>query len=289
MQTNADPDQLSDGPIELSLDKIIEFLQESWKIIAGFTALGILGAALFLMLVPKQFEATAQIKMAQIANNNSNSPNNINPLGIYIEEPQALIARLALPTSYPKEVIEICGVADSSNGGLLLVKKIKLSIPKGVGAIIELRMRDTSIKIVRDCATAVFQLIKSSQALLIAPFIEEANQKLNFEQDRLRRATQVIAKADQSGAVVTATYLATRDEIRYLLDQISSLQAIVSNSESRSTHLTAPIFVKAEPVEKFGSLLAGLMLGVGAGLILSLANKLYRLRRGAKRGDHHGR
>jgi len=136
MQTNADPDQLSDGPIELSLDKIIEFLQESWKIIAGFTALGILGAALFLMLVPKQFEATAQIKMAQIANNNSNSPNNINPLGIYIEEPQALIARLALPTSYPKEVIEICGVADSSNGGLLLVKKIKLSIPKGVGAII---------------------------------------------------------------------------------------------------------------------------------------------------------
>jgi hypothetical protein len=286
MQTNADSDLSSDDLIELSLDNIIEFLQESWKIIAGFTALGIAGSALFLMAAPKQFEATAQIKMAQIANN-SNS-NSINPLGIHIEEPQALIARLALPTSFPKEVIEICGLADLSNGDLLLVKKIKFSIPKGVGGIVELKMRDTSIEILSDCTTAIFRLIKSSQALLIAPFVEEANQKLKFEQDRLRRATDVIARADQSGAVVTATYLATRDEIRYLLDQISNLQAIVSNSESRSTHLTAPIFVKAQPVEKFGSLLAGLILGGGAGLLLSLAIKLYRLRRRAKRGDHHG-
>jgi hypothetical protein len=44
--------------------------------------------------------------MAQIANVNNN------PLGINIEEPQALIARMALPTSYSKETIALCGLAD---------------------------------------------------------------------------------------------------------------------------------------------------------------------------------
>ena len=65
---------------EISILDIIEFFHESWKTIAGFTVLGIAGAALYLSVVPKQFEATAQIKVAQIANVNS-SNNNINPPG----------------------------------------------------------------------------------------------------------------------------------------------------------------------------------------------------------------
>ncbi|WP_108507825.1 Wzz/FepE/Etk N-terminal domain-containing protein [Polynucleobacter acidiphobus] len=266
---------------ELSLLDIIEFMQESWKTIVGFTVLGIAGAGLYLWAVPKQYEASAQIKMAQIANFNNN--NNINPLGINIEEPQALIVRMALPTSYPKETIALCGMVDQKDPELTLASKAKLSIPKGVGGTVDLKVRDASKEIAKACTNAVYQLIKSSQAQLVAPYIDEASKKLKIEEERLGRATQVIAKADKSGAAVSAAYLATRDEIRYLLDQISNLQSIITGNESRAAHLTAPIYLKDEPVfpQKRNSLLIGLLLGGLLGLVFTLARKWYRSNRTA--------
>lgn len=266
---------------EISLFDIIDFIKESWKTIAGFTLLGIVASVLFLWVVPKQFEASAQIKMAQIANVNNNNNNNINPLGINIEEPQALIARMALPTSYPKETIALCGLTDQKDPEALIAKKVKLSIPKGVGGTVDLKIRDASKDTAKACTNAVYQLIKSSQAQLVAPYIDEASKKLKIEEERLGRATQVIAKADKSGAAVSAAYLATRDEIRYLLDQISNLQNIITGNESRAAHLTAPIYLKEEPVfpKKPQSLFIGLLLGGFLGLMLALARKWYRSNR----------
>lgn len=286
MQLNAPPNPSGDLADELSLLDIIGFFQESWKTIAAFTVLGIAGAVLFLWVVPKQYEASAQIKMAQIANVNNNNNNNINPLGINIEEPQALIARMALPTSYPKETITLCDLADQKDPEAVLANKVKLSIPKGVGGTVDLKIGDASKEIAKACTNAVYQLIKTSQAQLIAPYIDEASKKLAIEKERLDRATQVIAKADKSGAAVSAAYLATRDEIRYLLDQISNLQNIISGNESRAAHLTAPIYVKDQPVfpQRRNSLAVGLLLGGFMGLVLALARKWYRSNRvGLKR------
>ena len=104
---------------------------------------------------------------------------------------------------------------------------------------------------------------------------------MKIEEERLGRASQVIAKADKSGAAVSATYLATRDEIRYLLDQIANLQNIITSNESRATYLTAPIYLKDEPVfpQERNSFLIGLLLGGFLGLMLALARKWYRSNR----------
>lgn len=216
--------------------------------------------------------------MAQIANGNNN---NINPLGINIEQPQALIARLALPTSYPKEVISLCGLAEQKNPEITLASKMKLSIPKGVDGTVDLKVRDASKEIAKACTTAVYQLIKTSQAQIIAPYIDEASKKLKIVEERLGRATQVITKADKSGMAVSAAYLSTRDEISYLIDQIANLQNIITGKESRATHLTAPIYLKDEPVfpQKLNSLLVGLLIGGFLGLALALARKWYRSNR----------
>lgn len=272
--------QLDDEP---SLLDIIQFFQEYWKTIFGFTAIGIAGAVIYLWVVPKQYEASAQIKMAQIPNVNNNNNNNINPLGINIEEPQALIARMALPTSYPKETIAFCGMAEQRDPEVALASKVKLSIPKGVGGTVDLKVRDASKDTAKACANAVYQLIKSSQAQLVAPYIDQASKKLKIEEERLSRASQVIAKADKSGMAVSAIYLATRDEIRYLLDQISNLQSIIIGNESRAAHLTAPIYLKDEPVfpQKRNNLLIGMLLGGFLGLVLALARNWYRSNRTA--------
>lgn len=188
---------------------------------------------------------------------------------------------MALPTSYPKETIALCGLADQRDPEVALASKVKLTIPKGVGGIVDLKVRDASKEIAKACTDAVYQLIKSSQAQLFAPYIDEASKKLKIEEERLARATQVIAKADKSGAAVSVAYLATRDEIRYLLDQISNLQNMITGNESRAPHLTAPIYLKDEPVfpQKRNSLLIGLLLGGFLGLMLALARKWYRSNR----------
>lgn len=255
---------------EISLVEIIKFLQESWKTIAGFTALGIAAATLYLWVVPKEYEASAQIKLVQIVNVNNTRTN--------IEEPQALIARMAIPTSYSKETIAHCGLADQKDAAGVLASKVRFSIPKGVVGVLDLKIRDTSKVTAAACANSIYQLIAASQTQLIASYINETSKKLKIEKERLNRVTQVIANADKSGATVSAVYLTTSDEIRYLLDQITNLQNIIISNESLVTHLTAPIYVNDRPVlpQQRKSLLVGLLLGGFLGLVLALARKWYR-------------
>jgi len=263
---------------EISLLDIFLFFKNEYQFILGFTLLGFVGAALYLWTVPKQYEVIGQIKMAQIANLNNN---NVSPLGVNIEEPQALIARMAIPTSYPKETIALCGLAEQKDAGSVLAKKAKLSLPKGLVGVVDLEIRDTSKEVAQACANAIYEFVKTSQAQLIAPYVEEASKKLIIEKERLSRATEFIARADKSGSGVSGAYLATRDEIRYLVDQISTLQAVINGNESRAARLVAPIYVKDHPVfpQKRNGLLVGLLLGGFLGLLLAVARKWYRSNR----------
>jgi hypothetical protein len=267
------------GEDEISLLDIFLFFKNEYQFIVGFTLLGFVGAALYLWTVPKQYEVIGQIKMAQIANlNNNNNNTNVTPLGTNIEEPNALIARMALPTSYSKETIGLCGLAEQRDGGSVLAKKAKLSLPKGLVGVVDLEIRDTSKEVAEACANAIYEFIKTSQAQLIAPYIEEASKKLVIEKERLSRATEFIARADKSGSGVSGAYLATRDEIRHLVDQISTLQAVINGNESRAARLVAPMYVNDQPVfpQKRNSLLLGLLLGGFLGLLLAVARKWYR-------------
>ncbi len=262
------------GEDEISLLDIFLFFKNEYQFIVGFILLGFVGAASYLWTVPKHYEASVQIKLAQIS-----AGNVVSSQGTTIEEPQALIARMAIPTTYPKETVALCGLAEQKDAGSVLAKKVKLSLPKGVGGTVDLEIRDTSKEVAQACANAIYEFVKTSQAQLIAPYIEDASKKLVIEKERLSRATQFIAKADKSGSAVSAAYLATRDEIRYLLDQISTLQAVINGNESRAARLVAPIYVKEISPQKRNNLLLGLLLGGFLGLLLAVARKWYRSNR----------
>ena len=270
---NRNPQILEIKEDEISLVDIFLFFKNKYRFIIGFALLGFVGGALYLWVVPKQYTASGQIKIAQISNGNF-----VNPSAINIEEPQALIARMALPTSYSKETISLCGLAEEKYAGTLLAKKVKVIAPKGLSGAVGFEISDTSKEVAEACANAIFELVKTSQAQLIAPYIEEASKKLVIEKERLSRATEFIARADKSGSGVSGAYLATRDEIRYLVDQISTLQAVINGNESRAARLVAPIYVKDQPVfpQKRNSLLLGLLLGGFLGLLLAVARKWYR-------------
>lgn len=91
---NKQSGQDSDVEAEISLLDILHFLKSAYKTIFIFGAFGIALAIAYLAITPKQYEATAQIVMAQIGAANNNN-NNINPMGVNIEEPSLLIARMS--------------------------------------------------------------------------------------------------------------------------------------------------------------------------------------------------
>jgi len=265
-------DPLEQSSTEISLLDILRFLKSAWKAITIFGLAGMALSIAYLVITPKQYEASVQITMAQIGAAN----NNINPLGVNIEEPALLISRLSSPTSFTPEVIASCGLQDQANASLVLSKSIKLTSAKGVESVVELKTFGSTPQAAQDCALGVFDLIKTTQAQIVAPYIEEAKVKLADDEERLAKAKDLVAKADKSGSAMSASYLSTRDEIRYLLDEITSLKNVVTSNQNRATRMVAPIYAGDAPFapKKRMVLAAGLFGGLFFGLLIALTRQM---------------
>lgn len=263
---------------EVSLVDILHFLKDTWKACAVTAILGFAVSITYLALAPKKYEAIANITMAQIgaANNTTTNNNNINPLGVNIEEPTLLIARMSSPTSFTPSVIAACDLQDQVDGALELSKSIKLTIAKGVANVVELKTFGLTPEAARACNFAVFEIIKTTQSQIIAPYIEEAKTKLADDEQRLQKAKDLVAKADKSDSAMGAVYLSTRDEIRYLLDEITALKNVVTSNQNRSTRLVAPIYASDVPIspKKRVVLAAGFFGGLCLGLLIALMRRV---------------
>ena len=212
------------------------------------------------------------------------SNNNYNPLGINIEEPSLLIARMSSPTSFTSQVIEACGLQDQANSALMLSKSIKLSIPKGVANVVELKTFGPSPQAAEQCNLAIFELIKTTQSQIVDPYIADTKVKLDDHIERLAKAKDLVAKADKSSSVMSAAYLSTRDEIRYLLDEITSLKNVVTTSQNRTSRLVFPIYAGDVPIapKKRNVLAAGLFGGLFLGLLIAMGRRvIVKLKNGA--------
>jgi hypothetical protein len=73
-----------------------------------------------------------------------------------------------------------------------------------------------------------------------------------------------------------AAYLSTRDEIRFLLDQITALKNVVASNDNRATRLVAPIYASDDPIvpKKRNILLAGLFGGLFLGLMIAFGRQI---------------
>ncbi len=258
---------------EISLKDIIDFLIESWKAILVTGLLGVLVSAAYLIVTPNQYQATAQIQMAQISASNNN--NNTNPLGVNIEEPNLLLARLKLPTTYSDEVIKACGFENASSPAESLASSAKFSAVKGVGSMIELKINRDSKEIAINCAQALFESIKASQNQIIKPYIEESKALLVKYEARLANSQSLVSGADKSGAALSAAYLANRDEVKFLTEEILRLNTFITTADTRQAKLVSPIYASDAAVfpKKTMSLIIGLMVGLFLGLLLVIIKK----------------
>jgi len=273
MTQNSPPPLDLNGEQEISLLDFLLFLKEAYKTILFFGALGVAMAIAYLVITPKQYEATAQIVMAQIG---AASNNNLNPLGINIEDPASLVSRMSLPTSLPPQVTSTCGFEGKSEPGAAVAKSMKLNPAKGAPNVVELKTFGPSQAVALECANAIFELIKTTQSQILTPYIEEAKTKLADDQARLDKAKDLVSRADKSGSSTSAAYLSTRDEIRYLLDEITALKNVVTSNQNRITHLVVPIYASDIPIgpKKRVTLAAGLFGGIFLGLLFALTRQV---------------
>jgi capsular polysaccharide biosynthesis protein len=268
-------DQINDW--ELSLLDIFIFFKQSYKLIAVIGTLGVIASFSYLLIAPKQYEVSVLIQMAKIGNP-SNNNNSINPLGISIEEPSLLIARLSYPSIYTAEIVKVCGLGSLKDAQEVLYKSVKLTIPKDVGDVINLKIIGISPEVTFNCVQAVFNLIKTTQDQMAMPYIEEAKAKLLDNQERLAKAKDFLVKADNFRSAMSAAHIATQDEVRFLLDEIRILKNVIATNDKRPTRLVAPIYASDDPIapKKLNVLLSGLFGGLFLGLLFSFWRQIIR-------------
>jgi capsular polysaccharide biosynthesis protein len=272
---NINPNFNSNIEDEISLKDIVDFLVESWKAIILTGLLGLVGSIAYLWVTPNQYQATAQIQMAQIS---ANSNNNTNPLGVNIEDPNLLMARLKLPTTYSAQEIKACGFESSATPSETLAASAKFSAVKGVGSMIELKINRDNKETAIACAKSLFENIKASQNEIIKPYIDEAKTLLVKYQDRLTNSQSLVSRADKSGAALSAAYLANRDEVKFLTEEILRLNTLITTADTRQAKLVSPIYASDAPVapKKSIALIAGLFAGLFLGLLLMLGKRGYQ-------------
>jgi capsular polysaccharide biosynthesis protein len=258
---------------EISLKDIIDFLVESWKAIILTGLLGFVGSIAYLWVTPNQYQDTAQIHVAQIS---ANYNNNTSPLGINVEDLNLLIARLKLPTTYSAQENKACGLEPSAASSEALANSAKFSVVKDVGSMIELKINRDNKETAIACAQSLFEKIKTSQNEIIKPFIKEAETMLVKHQERLINSQSLVSRADKSGAALSAAYLANRDEVKFLTEEILRLNTFVTTAETRQAKLASPIYASDVPVfpKKTISLILGLMTGLFLGLLFVLGKKV---------------
>ncbi len=258
---------------EISLEDIIDFLMESWKVILGIGLLGLLGSVGFLAVTPNQYEAIAQIQMAQISANN----NNTNPMGVNVEEPNLLLMRLKVPTTFSDEDMNACGLKGQKKPAESIVAMTNFSAVKGVGSIVELKIQMESREGAIICAQALFESIRESQNQILKPYIEEAKVLLAKYQDRLKDTQSLVSRADKSGAALSAAYLANRDEVKFLTDESIRLNTFITAGDARQTKLVSPIYASEAPVypKKKNFLIVGFLAGLFIGVLLAMIRKIW--------------
>ncbi len=255
---------------EISFKDIIDFLVDSWKTIVLTGLLGVFGSTVYLWVTPNQFQAIAQIQMAQIS-----TDNNINPSGVNIEDPNLLIARLKLPTTYTSEEIKACSSENTKSSSEDLANSAKFIVVKGVGSLVELKINRDSKEGAIACAQALFNSIKNSQNIIIKPFIEEAKDLLVKYQDRLKNSQSLISRVDKSGFALSAAYLANRDEVKFLSEEILRLNTFIAIADTRQAKLISPIYASDIPLapKKRIALIAGFFGGLFLGLLLMIGKR----------------
>lgn len=255
----------------ISFIDVFEFLWQNWITISAFTAAGVIASVVYLNSAQQKYEAIAQVLMAQVSDGKAESP-----AGINIEDPNLLVTRLRLPSTYTEEAVVACSLDVKSRGGENVADMVKAVPVKNVPSMVEIHVQHTRPELAQKCATALFEMVKLQQTMIVSPLLDESRKALAEANGKLAAIQNLIAKSDKT-LIQSIAYLAIRDEINYLKNRIDRLRQDVILGEQRKTRLAAPVYASDIAVHprKSRSLLIGLLAGVVLGTIIAVGRQAF--------------
>lgn len=219
---------------------IANFLTESWKLILSLVFSGLLYALFFLWSTPSQYEAVAQIKIAQMY-----SSKNPDRLGLNLEDVSELLARMKVPSYYSDGEIKVCNLADSKSPGEAMIDLVDVSVIKGVSSIIQLKIRSESKEQSVACAQSIYEHVRESQDLIRKPLVDYARNQLLNNKVRQQEINTLIA---EGGKAMSFDHLVIFDELRFLNEENKHFNDIVFSGDAFGAKLVSPIYVSDIPV-----------------------------------------
>jgi uncharacterized protein involved in exopolysaccharide biosynthesis len=252
---------------EISIKDIIDFLVESWKVIALGGIIGGLVATGYVFITPPKYQATANIQVAKVADTD-------------VETPSTLVEKLKMPMYYSTESYSACKVMDKVEPGEVIAKNLKPVLSK-TAPIINFSYKEDSPIDAQKCLESVLNDIRRNQNLLAKPILESKKNQLSNLKQKLEAAERVIKiLPNQSSnfdfsdtkfsasALLLATTLSKENEIKDLLTQINDLEIALLEPQTREAFLTTPIYAPKQKVSPKRALI--LMGGLAAGLFFGL-------------------
>ncbi len=257
---------------DIFFDSLIIYLFRSWKVILIASVLGLSCGLVFLELTPRQYEAIAQIKMASIASSDLEKPD------IVVEDPNLLLIRLNLPSTYSSKELKACGFHGLDDRPENIVAITKAVIVKGVPNVIQLKAQARSESLAISCVEAIFENIKSSQKNIVSPLLNEAKILRSQYKSQLNELELNIKRANKSDASSTTVFLIS-DQMKFLNREIFRLDTFIISAGNRYAKLISPVYSSGVAIfpNKKAALIGGSLLGVILGCLLIFCREAWNI------------
>lgn len=179
---NNKPDSDQD---ELSLLDVYTFIQDGWKTIAGFSALGLAAGAITAFALPEKFQASALIEPATVAvkSGESVTAKSVEPVAVLTE-------KMRSPTYYSDTTIQNCGLSKDANPPKKLVDMLKPNVARN-SQYISVNYKAPSPAAAVTCLESVLKDVVNNQAQIAKPLINNMEVVLgNAEQELAASKTE---------------------------------------------------------------------------------------------------
>lgn len=248
----------------IGLADIISFFRQSWKLIMVFGVCGLALTATYVLVVPAQYEATFQIKMATYGNSSN------------IESPAELINRLKFSTTYSSSVLRECGVAEGEDGHFM-EERVKASVVRGVPETIEIKLRSNKPEGAKSCANALVSMISFQQQEMLVEMQKQKQEQLDRIKEELADEEKQFNRAKQGGDGLFAG-LVTLVNLTSLRAGMDRLKNEIMSTKSNPTKLVFPVSAPQYPVYPKVSMMVslGAFVGLLFGVIFAALRNQYR-------------
>lgn len=270
----------------MGMSELFRLLRKTWRWLVAGAVFGLVGAAVFMLVVDEQYEASAVIQPATVG---ISSPTNTTTKGTDVESAAQTLERLKLSGFYNDEVLNACKLSGIVNSRQSIVKKIKPVLIKG-NSLVQISYVADSPQLAESCLAAVVNQLAKAQSQIAEPIIKTLEEQRVLTKQQLAEAEKIQAQLENramtldpsdakfsSSMLMLGATLSKREEIARLRKLYTEQSLLLSEPMTQAVKLLEPIYASENPVypKKMLVILVALVLGMVAGVLAFFARGTY--------------